>query len=63
MRYIVEITETLQKQIIVNAEDESKAIEMAKDIYYSEQEVLTAENYIDTKFEIIKEEQWEESII
>ena len=55
MRYIVEITETLQKQIIVNAEDESKAIEMAKDIYYSEQEVLTAENYIKTEFEIIKE--------
>lgn len=53
MKYIVEITEVLQKQITVEAEDESKAIEMAKDIYHSGQEVLTAEDHVMTEFDIV----------
>ena len=56
MRYIVEITETLQKRIIVNADNEEEAQEMAEEIYYTGKEVLKAEDLIETEIEVIGED-------
>lgn len=50
----VEITETLQRTITVNAKSESEAIQMAKDMYHDEKVVLGYESYVDTEFEIAK---------
>lgn len=56
MEYIVEITEILQKRIIVVADDKEKAKEMAEDIWFNCDEVLTAEDFKEVTFEIIEEE-------
>ena len=56
MTYTIEITETLQKQIKVEADSKEDAMIMAEEIYYNEQEVLTAEDLKETQFEIIEEE-------
>lgn len=56
MKYIIEITETLQKQIIVNADSEHDAMVMAEELYYNGDEVLNAEDLKETQFEIIEEE-------
>lgn len=57
MKYTIEITEVLQKKVIVNADNKSKAIEIAKDVYYSGQEVLMPEDLKETTFEIINEKK------
>lgn len=54
MKYTVEITETLQKQIIVNTDSEEDAIAMAEELYHNGDEVLYAEDLKETKFEIVK---------
>lgn len=57
MKYTIEITETLQKQIIVNADNKYDAIVMAEELYYNGDEVLYAEDLKETQFEIIAEEE------
>ena len=52
----VEITETLQRTIEVEAEDLDDAISKAKEKYYNEEVVLDSEDYIDTEFTIVDEE-------
>lgn len=56
MEYIVEIEEILQKRIRVIADSEEEAIEMARDLYHTNEEVLYPEDLKETNFEIIKEE-------
>lgn len=51
--YTVEITEVLQKQIKVEAESEEQAIEIAKDLYYSGEEVLYPEDLKETTFFLV----------
>ena len=52
MKYAVEITETLQKTIIVYAPSRSDAIKAVKRLYYDCDIVLYPEDYIDTEIEI-----------
>ena len=52
-KFTVEITETLQRQIEVEAEDENEAISKVEDMYRNEEVVLDSGDYIDTDFNII----------
>ena len=53
MKYQVEITETLQKTVEVEAESERDAISKVEDQYYNSEIELDASDFIDTVFEII----------
>ena len=52
----VEITETLQKTITIMAENETDAIEKAKESYYAEEIVLDDSAYIETEYNIVESE-------
>ena len=52
----VEVTETLQRTIIVRARNESEAIGAVKDMYRKEDIVLDSSDYVDTDFDILKED-------
>lgn len=53
MIYIVEITETLQKQIYVNADNRDIALYDVRQKYSNGEIVLVPENIIDTNIEIL----------
>ena len=55
MIYTVEITETLQKQISVEALNREEAIRNAEDVYHTGNEVLTADDLKETTFETLYE--------
>lgn len=55
MKYKVEITETLQRTVEVEAKDEGKAYQIVKDMYRNEEIVLSADDYIDTKIEVLSD--------
>ena len=55
MKYIIEITETLQKQIEVEAQNESQAIKLIKEKYKNEEIILTEQDFIDYETDIIKQ--------
>lgn len=52
MKYKVEITETLQKVVEVEAENKEEAIDKVTDMYNNEKVVLNWENCIDTDIDI-----------
>lgn len=52
MKYNVTITETLEKTIEIEAENETNAIDIARDKYNKEEVILTADDYADTHFGI-----------
>lgn len=52
-KFTVEITETLQRQIEVEAADKNEAISKAREMYYNEEVVLDSGDYIDTEFNLI----------
>ena len=54
MKYIVEIVETLQKQIEVEAQNESEAIKLIKEKYKNEDIILTEQDFIDYEIDIIR---------
>ena len=54
-KYLIEVTETLQKTIEIIANSESEAISLVKEKYYHEEIVLNETNYIETKFEVRKD--------
>ena len=54
MKYQVEITETLQRIVTVDADDESSAVTAVKRLYRVEEIVLDSSDYIDTEFEILR---------
>ena len=56
MKYIVEITETLQKAVEIEAESDSEAEEVARRMYGSGEVVLDATNHIDTGFEVVRKD-------
>lgn len=51
-QYTVEITETLQKQITIDASSKVEAYIMAKLMYKNSEIVLDAENHVDTKIDV-----------
>lgn len=52
-KFTVEITETLQRQIEVEAEDENEAISKVEEMYRNEEVVLDSGDHIDTEFNLI----------
>ncbi|MCD7950547.1 MAG: DpnD/PcfM family protein [Erysipelotrichaceae bacterium] len=46
-KYIVEITETLQKQIIVEAKNKEEAVKEVEEKYHSEEIILDEDNVTD----------------
>ena len=52
MKYNVTITETLEKTIEIEAENETNAIDIARDKYNKEEVILTADDLVDTQFGI-----------
>ena len=54
MKYQVEITETSQRIVTVDADDESSAVTAVKRLYRVEEIVLDSSDYIDTEFEILR---------
>lgn len=54
-KYKVEITETLQKIVEIEADSLDDAIAITKEKYFNEEIVLDETNYIDTEIEIFDE--------
>ena len=52
MKYNVTIIELLEKTIEIEAENETNAIDIARDKYNKEEVILTADDYADTHFGI-----------
>lgn len=53
-KFKVEITETLQYQEIIEADNESEAIDKLKDKYKNETIVLDDANHVNTEFAVIE---------
>ena len=53
MTYKVEITETLQKIVEIDAKDAETALSIAKQMYHDEVIVLDYLNYFDTEIDVI----------
>ena len=54
MKYIIEITETLQRQIEVEAQNESEVINLIKEKYKNEEIILSEQDFIDYEIDIIR---------
>ena len=54
MKYIIEITETLQRQIEVEAQNESEVINLIKEKYKNEEIILSEQDFIDYEIDVIK---------
>lgn len=54
MKYKIEITETLQKTIEVEANDIEEALLKVKHLYKDEKEILDDTSYIDTEFKVVE---------
>lgn len=50
--YKVTVTETLQRTITVNAEDELDAVQKVQDMYNNEEIVLDSEDHINTDIDV-----------
>lgn len=52
--YVVYITETLQRKVIIEASNESEAIDEIADKYYNEEIVLDSTDYLSVDFDAIE---------
>ena len=59
-KYIVEITETLQKQIELEAETSTNAIAIVKQMYRNGNIVLSAEDYVDTEIRLFTNSKYKD---
>ena len=57
MKYNVTITETLEKTIEIEAENETNAIDIARDKYNKEEVILTADDLADTWFSLYEQQE------
>ena len=55
-KFVVEITETLQRQVEVEASDEKEALNKVMDMYNEEEIVLDYVDFVGNDFQIIKKE-------
>lgn len=55
-KFTVEVTETLQRQVEVEADSEQEALQKVKDLYRDEEIVLTWEDFVENDFQVIKKE-------
>lgn len=53
--YAIEVIETLRKRIVVEAATEDAAYQQVVDRYYNGDIVLTADDYLETNFEVDKD--------
>ena len=51
--YTVEITETLQKQVTVEAKSSDEAFDMVEQGYYNSDNILDSDNFVGAHFEVI----------
>ena len=54
-KYLVEITETLQKQITISANSREEAEQKIRERYKDEDIVLNEKDYVNADFHVIKE--------
>lgn len=54
-KYLVEITETSQKQITVSANSREEAEQKIRERYRNEEIILNENDYVGTDFHVIKE--------
>ena len=52
--FVVYITETLQRKVIIEANNESEAINEIADKYHNEEIVLDSTDYVSVEFETIE---------
>lgn len=62
-RYKVEITETLQYQEVIEANDEQEAIAKLKEKYRHQEIILNAENYVTTDFKVIDKVKYKDEYV
>ena len=55
MKYLVEIKETLSKQLKVEADTADEAIRQVKKLYHDSEIVLTADDFVDYKIDTIND--------
>lgn len=57
MKYLVEISETLQRKIVIEADSQDAARQKAEDMYYNSEIVLDADDIVDglVGFSVVKE--------
>ena len=55
-KFVVEITETLQRQVEIEADNEQEALQKAKELYRDEEIVLDWTDFVENDFQIIKKE-------
>ena len=55
MEYLVEIKETLSKQLKVEADTADEAIRQVRKLYHNSEIVLTADDFVDYKIDTIKD--------
>lgn len=53
-KYRVEITETLQYQEVIEAENEQEAIRKMKEKYENQDIILDESNYVSTEFDVLE---------
>lgn len=56
MKYNVIVTEILEKTIEIEAENETNAIDIARDKYNKEEVILTADDLADTWFSLYEQQ-------
>lgn len=57
MKYKIEITETLQRQIEIEANSKEEAEKIAKQKYQNEEIVLSSDDYVNTSISVIEQKQ------
>lgn len=57
MKYKIEITETLQRQIEIEVNSKEEAERIAKQKYQNEEIVLSSDDYVDTSILVIEQRQ------
>lgn len=57
IKYKIEITETLQKQISVEANSKSEAMGKVSQMYKNEDVILGSEDFVGTDIEIVPDEK------
>ena len=55
MKYVVEVTETLVKHVIVEADNQGEAEIIANDAYNEDEFIVGPEDYMDTEFKCLRE--------
>lgn len=62
-KYRVEITETLQYQEVIEANDEQEAIAKLKEKYRHQEIILNEENYVATDFKVIDKVKYKDEYV